>query len=134
MKTTSQLLLAALISAGLMTSALTAGAAGKAAKGDKAAKTTAVQGRLQQMSEQLNLTDEQKEKIKPILQEQMEKQKTLRTDTSLTPEQKKEKAKELRTELTQKLKPILTPEQFEKWQKQARSTATQRGAKKDKAR
>lgn len=133
MKTWKYLTVAAVVAAGLMIGALPARAAEKAAKRERPAKTSVAQDRLQQMSEQLNLTAEQKEKIKPILQEEAEKMKAIRGDTSLTPEQKREKAKELRTELANKLKPILTPEQFQKWQKRG-PAAGQRGEKKTRSR
>jgi Spy/CpxP family protein refolding chaperone len=73
--------------------------------------------RLKEAGEKLGLTEEQKEKLKPIFQAEAEKVKELRADTSLTPEQKREKFKAIRDEVAPKIKEILTPEQFAKWQK-----------------
>src|SRR5579864_5096027 len=42
---------------------------------------------LQTLSEKLNLTDDQKAKLKPILQDQMQQMKAVREDSSLSQEQ-----------------------------------------------
>ena len=73
--------------------------------------------RLQEISQALNLTDDQKEKIKPIIQAELIKIKALRSDTSLTHSQKAERLKAIREENAPQIKAILTPEQLEKWQK-----------------
>jgi len=71
--------------------------------------------RLQQISEELKLTDEQKEKLKPVFQEQAKKARELRADKDLSKEDRLAKVKELREGMNTKLKAILTPEQLEKW-------------------
>jgi Spy/CpxP family protein refolding chaperone len=76
-----------------------------------------MQDRLKQLSTQLNLTDEQKEKLKPMLQEEFVKVRELRQNDSLSREDKAAKLKELRTEMQKKIEPVLTPEQKEKWAK-----------------
>lgn len=68
------------------------------------------------LGEELHLTQEQRQKIQALLQEQRDKMLALRNDTSLTPEQRREKVRALREEHQQKMKEILTPEQYEKWQ------------------
>ena len=74
--------------------------------------------RLQRIAEELNLTDEQKAKLKPIFAEQQQKRMTeLRGNKDVSREDRRAKAKEMRGDLAAKLKPILTPEQFEKWNK-----------------
>jgi periplasmic protein CpxP/Spy len=73
--------------------------------------------RMQTIAKELNLTDAQKEQLKPILQDEFQKLKALREDQSLSREQKMEKLKAIREELLPQLKAILTPEQIEKWQK-----------------
>ncbi len=67
--------------------------------------------------EQLKLTDDQKAKVKPILVDQGEKMKSLRDDTSLTPQEKRPKMKEIRDATGAKLKPILTDDQYAQWEK-----------------
>ena len=71
--------------------------------------------RLEMMKEKLNLTPEQIEKIKPILEKDREKLVSLREDTSLSREQKGEKMREILKSSMTAIKPILTPEQIEKW-------------------
>ncbi|HKS38163.1 MAG TPA: hypothetical protein VJW76_13280 [Verrucomicrobiae bacterium] len=74
--------------------------------------------RLEQMSKELNLSEEQKGKLKTILEQQAAKTRALRDDTSLTPEKRREKARAIREEFAGKVKEVLTKEQNEKWQKQ----------------
>lgn len=69
---------------------------------------------LAKLSETLQLTDDQKPKVKAALESAAAKRKELR---DATPEERQEKGKELRAEMNAKMKEILTPEQFEKFQK-----------------
>jgi Spy/CpxP family protein refolding chaperone len=62
----------------------------------------------------LNLTDEQKAKLRPILVEQNQQLDALRNDTSMTQEQKVSKANEIREAASPKIRAILTPEQLQK--------------------
>ena len=71
--------------------------------------------RLEGAIKELNLTEEQKEKLRPIYREQMEKLRELRQDTSLSPQQKRERFQAAREELTAEVKKVLTPEQLGKW-------------------
>ena len=73
--------------------------------------------RFKQMMEKLDLTDEQKEKIKPIMQAEAAKMKELRDDTSTDRQAKMSKLREIQQETTTKIKAILTPEQVEKYTK-----------------
>jgi Spy/CpxP family protein refolding chaperone len=72
--------------------------------------------RMQEMAKELNLTPEQKEKLKAIMQEEIQKAKAIRDDSSLRRLQKARKLKAIRDDATPKVKAILTPEQFKKWQ------------------
>jgi protein CpxP len=93
----------------------------KPASSDRAA---ALRERMQDTAKELNLTDEQKGKLQTIIRGQMGKLRELRQDTSLSPEDKKEKARVLRDNITAEVKKVLTPEQFEKWKaKQGQSAA-----------
>jgi periplasmic protein CpxP/Spy len=73
-----------------------------------------VDARLETMSKELNLTPEQKEKIRPLLEEQNKQMGELRNNTSLTPDQKRDKARLTMVETHEKIVAILTPEQKEK--------------------
>jgi Spy/CpxP family protein refolding chaperone len=70
-----------------------------------------VDQQLQRLSDKLNLTDDQKTKLKPILQDQMDQMKAVREDTSLTPEQKRAKMKSTHTSFNEQINAVLTPEQ-----------------------
>ena len=74
---------------------------------------------LDQLAQQLNLTDDQKAKVKPILEARDKKMADLRGDTSLSQEDRRTKMQSIREETTAQMKAVLTPEQFDKWQKTA---------------
>lgn len=59
----------------------------------------------------LNLTDDQKAKVKDIFADAKTKRQALSSDTSLTEDQKKAKMKELHTGVMAKLNEVLTPDQ-----------------------
>jgi Spy/CpxP family protein refolding chaperone len=75
----------------------------------------ALRERMQETAKELNLTDEQKEKLQAIIRGQMEKLRALRQDTSLSQPEKAAKFKVIREDIIAEAKKVLTPEQFEKW-------------------
>ncbi len=81
------------------------------------------------VAQELNLTKDQKQQLKPILQEEARKLKALRTETGLSGRQKRQKLQEIRQDMVAKVKPILTPEQLEKWQKLRQQTHAKHRAK-----
>lgn len=76
-----------------------------------------VEQQMERLNTQLNLTDEQKPKVKAVLEDQQKKMQEMRGDTNLTREERQEKMKTMRTDMEKKMKQVLTPDQFEKWQK-----------------
>lgn len=62
----------------------------------------------------LNLTEDQKAKLRPILLDERQQMEALRSDTSMTTEQKITKAQQIRDTTSPKIKAILTPEQLQK--------------------
>lgn len=66
---------------------------------------------LQTLSQKLNLSDDQKANIKPILQDQMQQMKAVRTDSSLSEEQKRAKIKSIHDSSHDRINAVLTPEQ-----------------------
>ena len=70
---------------------------------------------LQMLSEKLNLTDDQKAKLKPVLQDQMQQMKAVREDSSLSQEQKHAKMKSIHESLDDQINAVLTPEQQAKF-------------------
>lgn len=80
-----------------------------------AGRLGALRERMQETARELNLTEEQTQKLQAIVRERMEKLRELRQDASLSREEKTAKAKAARDEITADVKKVLTPEQFEKW-------------------
>jgi len=70
---------------------------------------------LQMLSEKLSLSDDQKAKLKPVLQDQMQQMKAVRDDSSLTEEQKRTKMKSIHESLHDQINAVLTPEQQAKF-------------------
>lgn len=73
--------------------------------------------RVQEAIQELNLTDAQKEQLRPLYEEQMEKLRDLHQDTSLSMPEKLEKLMAMHKEVAPKLKKVMTPEQYAKWEK-----------------
>ena len=69
------------------------------------------------MAKQLDLTDDQKAKVKPIMEDQQKQRAEIGKDTSLSQEDRRAKMKELRDATGAKLKEVLTAEQYAKWEK-----------------
>jgi Spy/CpxP family protein refolding chaperone len=67
--------------------------------------------KLQSAVESLNLTDDQKAKVKDIFADAKAKRQTVWNDSSLTDDQKKAKMKELHAGTMAKLNEVLTPDQ-----------------------
>ena len=72
-------------------------------------------GQLDWLSKQLNLTDDQKAKLKPILEDQSKQMKTTREDTTLTQDQKRDKMKQIHESTHSRINDILTPDQQNKF-------------------
>jgi periplasmic protein CpxP/Spy len=70
---------------------------------------------LQMLSEKLNLTDDQKTKLKPILQDQLQQMKAVREDSSLSEDQRRAKMKSIHESLHDQINAVLTPEQQAKF-------------------
>jgi Spy/CpxP family protein refolding chaperone len=66
---------------------------------------------LQAAVESLNLSDDQKAKVKDIFADTKTKRQAVSSDASLTEDQKKAKMKELHTGMMAKLNEVLTPDQ-----------------------
>jgi len=77
--------------------------------------------------ERLNLTAEQKAKVRPILQKAREQVQALKADTNLDKKQKHQQIQSIRQNTAQQLKAILTPEQFQKFQEMREERKEQKG-------
>jgi periplasmic protein CpxP/Spy len=72
--------------------------------------------RLEFLSQQLNLTDDQKSKLKPILEDESKQMKTVWDDASLSEDQKHAKMKDIRESTRPQIEAILTPDQKQKFE------------------
>lgn len=75
-----------------------------------------MQKRLENLSKQLNLTDEQKDKIGPLLRREGERIRDVRQNNSLTQGQAKRRIALIHRETNQHIAQVLTPEQNKQWQ------------------
>jgi len=78
-----------------------------------------VKDRMENLTKELNLTKEQQEKIQPIIENEMKEIRIVREDSSLTPEQKREKTKAIRQTTKDAINKVLTPEQQKKYAEMA---------------
>jgi hypothetical protein len=71
---------------------------------------------MDQFSSELGLTQEQRQQIVPIIQQELPKLKELKKNTSLKPEEKLEQLKQIADELDSKITPLLNVDQQKKFQ------------------
>jgi hypothetical protein len=71
--------------------------------------------RLQRMTQQLNLSDDQQQKIKPILENESTQMQSLRGDTSMSQEDRMAKMKQIRESTSSQINPILNADQQKKY-------------------
>ena len=72
--------------------------------------------KLEAISQQLNLTPEQKAKVLPILREEAPKVQAIKNDNSLSKIQKVQKLRAIHQQTDPQMKAILSPEQYQKLQ------------------
>jgi periplasmic protein CpxP/Spy len=87
-----------------------------------------VEQQMERLTTQLTLTDEQKPKVKAVLEETSKKMQEIFNDSSLDRTQMREKMQPIREEQTKKMKAILTDEQFKKYEEM--NTRGKKGGKK----
>ena len=126
-------LVAALVLGGLVACSITADAqqdqGGK--KGGKGGGRPTVEQQLEKMTTDLSLTDEQKPKVKAVLEDTSKKMKELYSG-DVPQEQRREKMQPIRDGETRKMKEIFTTEQFGKWQKMQEERRSRRDGEKKK--
>src|SRR5260370_15110277 len=118
-------MLGGLVSLGLVAALAVPGALAKpqtAPAPQTAAKEMGMHGGLEAAVQSLNLTDDQKAKVKDIFADAKTKKQALSSDTSLNEEQKKAKMKELHSATMAKLNGVLTPEQQTELKRDRKST------------
>ncbi len=72
---------------------------------------------LRMLTQTLSLTNDQREKLRPITVDEGEQLHVVRIDERMTPDQKRAKVVEIREAFAPKIAAELTPEQQEKWKK-----------------
>ncbi len=70
-----------------------------------------VEQRLERMTQTLNLTDDQQQKIKPILENEQTQMQGLRSDSSLSQDDRMTKMKAIRENTASQINPILNADQ-----------------------
>ena len=84
---------------------------------------------LQRLSKRLNLTDDQKNQIKPILADRQQQMRSLMQDSSLQPNDRHEKMRSIMEDTSNKVKAVLNDDQkakFDQMQQQMRERMQQR--------
>jgi Spy/CpxP family protein refolding chaperone len=74
-----------------------------------------VDDQLNHLGKALNLTDDQKAKIKPFLQDQRDQMSALRQDASLSRQDRMNKMQQIHQNTTQQVKAVLNEEQQKKY-------------------
>jgi Spy/CpxP family protein refolding chaperone len=81
---------------------------------------------LDKMAEDLKLTDDQKAKVKTVLDDQRTKMQELRSETDQ--DARRTKMKSIREETNTKMKEILTADQYTQWEKMSSGMRQRRNA------
>jgi Spy/CpxP family protein refolding chaperone len=71
--------------------------------------------RLAHMTKMLNLTPDQQQKLKPILESEQTQMQGLHQDSTMTREDRMAKAQQIRQSSDDQIKGVLTPDQQQKW-------------------
>ena len=104
-------MLAGLVSLGLVVALAVPLASAKSQAAEQQTSKEAMRDRLQAAVESLDLTDDQKAKVKDIFADAKTQRQAIMSDASLSEDQKKAKMKELREAIKTKVNNVLTPEQ-----------------------
>ena len=116
----SALTVSIVLATGLFLAGQTNAAPQKSPQGHEAMGASSAEAHLQMLSEKLNLTEDQKAKLKPIFEDQGQQLKAVQDDASLTPEQKAAKKKAIHEKMHDQINTVLTPEQQEKFKEMKR--------------
>jgi len=72
--------------------------------------------RLRHMTKTLNLSDEQQQKIKPLLESESQQMQSLRQDTTMSKQDRMAKMQQIRQGTNDQIKGVLSNDQQQKWQ------------------
>jgi Spy/CpxP family protein refolding chaperone len=88
--------------------------------------------RLKWLSQQLNLTEDQKKQLTPILSGELKQMRVVGADASLTQDQKRDRMKKIHEASRPQIQAILTPEQQQKFAQMKEEAKERRGEENDK--
>ncbi len=97
------------------------------APGGRRAGMRGVEAQVTALNEHLKLTDEQKPKIKTLLEEQNKKITELRGDSAVSQEDRRAKMQAIRADTSKKMKEVLTADQFKKYEEFLKERRNNRG-------
>lgn len=75
-----------------------------------------IEARLENLSKQLNLTDAQKNKIRPALKHEMERIRRVQSNSSLSQVQERRRIAMIHADTRDRISEILTPDQRKQWE------------------
>jgi len=107
----------AIVSSGLLAQAQGPGVAPPPPPGAPPRRSMEALSELRMLTQQLNLTPEQREKLRPIVTDEGEQLHVVRINEQMTPEQKRAKVLQIREAFNPKIAAELNPDQQEKWKK-----------------
>jgi protein CpxP len=115
MKIRTLSLAAALALGGLM--ACNASAQDNTPAPKKGGKGPSIERQMERMTTELKLTDDQKPKVKAVLEDSTKKRQELFADTSISREDRGPKMRAIMDDQDKRLKEILTADQYKDWEK-----------------
>ena len=89
-----------------------------------------IEQQMERYTTELNLTDEQKPKVKAVLEESAKKRQEIFSDTSIDRSQMREKMQPIMEEQNKKMKAILKEDQYKKYEEMAQRMGKKGGKKK----
>lgn len=90
-----------------------------------------IETQMTRLDERLKLTDEQKPKVKAVLEDQNKKMQELFGDSSVSREDRRTKMQSIREDSDKKLKEILTSDQYTKYQDYEKERRNRRGGRRN---
>jgi len=100
---------------------------------DNSAQPRQATDRMEHISNQLNLTSDQKDKLRPMLNQEQKEMMDLRQDPNLTEDQKRAKEREIHQKYKSQVEGVLTPEQRTKFREQRQEAVNKRNAQKSRS-
>jgi Spy/CpxP family protein refolding chaperone len=123
MKTYRMTWLAAVVVAGLLASAMVAPAQDAKGKGKRG---PSIEQQMDRINEAVKLTDDQKPKVKALLEDTSKKRQEL---SNVPQEERRTKMRAMMEEQNKKMKDILTPDQYQKYQEIRRQAGEKKNGK-----